>query len=70
MDFARSPIEPCDQTRFGYESATNLLASMLHIIDWLLADFSVFGVRIQYWMPVFALLFAMFFLFSAWLDRR
>jgi hypothetical protein len=29
-------------------------------LDWLTADFSVFGFHIQHWMPVVALVFAVF----------
>jgi hypothetical protein len=41
----------------------------MHIFDWLIADFSDFGLRIQYWMPVFAFIFAIL-VFLAWLDHR
>jgi hypothetical protein len=39
------------------------------ILDWLVADYSVFGLHIQHWMPVVALTFAIFIVFS-WLDHR
>ena len=38
-------------------------------LDWLTADFSIFGFQIQHWMPVVALAFAVFIVFSR-LDQR
>jgi hypothetical protein len=39
------------------------------LLDWLVADYSVFGLHIQHWMPVVALALAIFIVFS-WLDHR
>jgi hypothetical protein len=33
-------------------------------LDWLVADFYVFGLRIQYWMPLFVVVFAITFWLS------
>jgi hypothetical protein len=41
----------------------------MQILNWLVSDFSVFGLRIQYWMLAFILLFAVI-LFFALLDRQ
>jgi len=41
----------------------------MQILNWLISDFSVFGLRVQYWMPAFILLFAVI-LFFALLDRQ
>jgi hypothetical protein len=38
-------------------------------LDWLMADFSIFGLRIQYWMPMVFFVFVIFFVFSN-LDLR
>ena len=39
------------------------------IIDWLLTDYPLFGLHIQYWMPVVILVFVVFLVFSS-LDQR
>lgn len=39
------------------------------VLDWLVADFYVFGLRIQHWMPVFGIVLAILLLF-VWLDDR
>jgi hypothetical protein len=39
-------------------------------LDWLTADFSVFGFHIQHWMPVVALAFAVFIVFSSFDQRK
>jgi hypothetical protein len=41
----------------------------MKIIDLLLNDFSVFGLRIQYWIPAVIVVFAAYGLFD-WLDRK
>ncbi|HEY5504077.1 MAG TPA: hypothetical protein VIK28_02895 [Sedimentisphaerales bacterium] len=38
-------------------------------LDRLVADFDVFGLRFQHWMPAVALMLAIFVV-SFWLDRR
>jgi len=38
-------------------------------LDWLVTDYSVFGLRIQHWMPVVIFVFAVFLVFSR-LDQR
>jgi hypothetical protein len=39
------------------------------ILEWLVTDFDVFGLRIQHWMPVVALAFVVFFVFSSLIER-
>jgi hypothetical protein len=41
----------------------------MQILNWLTSDFLVFGLRIQYWMLAFTLVFAVL-LFFALLDRQ
>jgi hypothetical protein len=41
----------------------------MQILNWLISDFSVFGLRIQYWMLAFTLVFVVL-LFFALLDRQ
>ncbi len=41
---------------------------VMQILNWLLSDFSVFGLRIQYWMPVLIILFVVLLFFSS-LDQ-
>jgi uncharacterized membrane protein len=42
---------------------------VMQILNWLLSDFSVFGVRIQYWMPALIIVFVVVLFFSL-LDQR
>ena len=37
---------------------------MPHVFDWLIADFYVFGLRLQYWMPLFMAIFVILILAS------
>ena len=39
------------------------------ISDWLVTDFYVFGLSIQHWMPMAALAFVVFFVFSSLIER-
>jgi hypothetical protein len=39
------------------------------ILDWLVTDFYVFGLRIQHWVPVVVLAFVVFFVFSSLVER-
>ena len=39
-------------------------------ISWLTADFSIMGVHIQYWIPIFILVFVVFYIFSEMDLRR
>ena len=42
---------------------------VMQILNWLLSDFPVFGLRIQYWIPAFIIVFAIV-LFSSLLNQR
>jgi len=39
------------------------------LLDWLVADFSVFGVRLQHWMLIAAFILVSY-AFIAWLDHQ
>jgi hypothetical protein len=38
-------------------------------LNWLMEDYSIYGIHIQYWMPMTVLVFVVFFVFSN-LDLR
>jgi hypothetical protein len=39
-------------------------------LDWLTADFSIFGFHIQHWMPAVALAFVVIVVFSSFDQRK
>jgi len=43
---------------------------VMQILNWLLSDFSVFGLRIQYWMPAFIIVFVIVLFFFLLNQRR
>ena len=61
MEFLRKFI-------FGH-SNSDLTYIPMQVINWLMSDFLLFGLRIQIWMPAFISVFIVVLFFS-WLDQR
>jgi len=59
---------PLRQMEFSEATASFGPLAMQTVLRWLVADFYVFGLRVQHWMPVFLAIFVIVIFVNALTD--